>query len=119
MATTEEASRRGKRNRRAGSQREYDVAEHLEAQGWVVAFRRRHSGAQGFDLMAAKLGNLVLYEVKSTRLPYATFGPGKRDVLIQRAAQAGASACLAHWPYDGKGTAGLRFYPSAEWPNAS
>lgn len=113
MAT---ASQRGRRNRHAGRKREYHVADYLSEQGWVTAFRHRHQGEQGFDVMALKAGVGMLVEVKSTKRPFDTFGPRERQQLLERAAQAGAEPVLAHWPYDGRGVQSLRFYGPDEWP---
>lgn len=122
---TAAASKRGRRNRAAGKKREYDVADYLESPIgglWVVAFRRRHKdqdgeSKQGFDLMALRIGESRLIEVKSTPTPFKDFGPRDRELLIQRATQAGAVPVLAHWPYDGGGLKSLRFYGCEEWPS--
>lgn len=111
-----EASRRGRRNRRAGAAREHGVADWYEDRGYVVGFKRRRAGEQGFDLVAAKPGDVVLVEVKSSPTPFGSFPPAARRRLLERAKAAGARAELAHWPYDNRGVKSLRIYKPAEWP---
>ena len=100
-------------NYQKGAARERDWAKRLEAQGWVVA---RCAGSKGeYDLMASRVGHTTqLIEVKSTKAgPYSTFGPAKREALLEAAYQAGAVALLVWWPADRKGP---RIIPASAWP---
>lgn len=102
----------GARNRRAGRKRERDVWDHLVSEGWVCAW-----GRGPFDILASRLGHTWIVEVKSTRLPFSTFGPGRRTELLRLAVKAGAVPVLIHWPFDGKGKKGMRtYFGPAEWP---
>lgn len=94
-----------------GIDRERQVRDHLENDGWFVI---RAAGSLGAaDLVAIKAGAIQLIEVKSTAGgPYERFGPAARRTLSQAARDAGASAVLAYWPSRGK----LRFINEAAWP---
>lgn len=114
------ATQRGRRNRRAGSQREQEWADHLTAQGCEVGFRHRSKSErqtkreQPYDLIATKGGDIVVWEVKSTAAgPFSDFGPAKREACIQAALRAGGSPCLVWWPYDRQGP---RVYSLEQWP---
>jgi Holliday junction resolvase len=96
---------------RRGIQRERQVRERYEAEGWIVI---RAAGSFGcFDLMAVKRGvPSHMVEVRSTKRPYDHFGPAARKTLRDAAFIGGCQAILAWWPSRGR----LRLIPEAEWP---
>jgi Holliday junction resolvase len=100
------------RGKRAGTQRELAVRNHLRDRDWL-AFRAPASLGVA-DVVAMKAGHRPqLIEVKSTANgPYEHFGPGDRQRLRFAAEIAGADAVLAWWPPRGT----LRLIPSVEWP---
>lgn len=99
-------------NYRRGAARERQVKARLEEDGYHVV---RVAGSKELDLVACKRGSRPLYvEVKATAAgPYATFGPAKRQVLSERAAQAGAEPVLIHWPPNQP----MQWYREEEWPD--
>lgn len=102
------------RNRRAGKQREQQWAEQLHHDGWEVGFVPRIRGQQDYDVIASKGGDVVLWEVKSTKAgPFSDFGPAKREACLQAALRAGGSPALVWWPYDRQGP---RVFPLEVWP---
>ena len=99
----------GNASRTRGRQRELAVLHHLESEGYVVY--RLSRGC--FDLCALRAGEPpLLIQVKSSALPFAHFGPADRVTAIRVAAQAGATAVLAHWPKGGQ----LKLIESSRWP---
>lgn len=111
-----------------GIDRERDLRELLEADGWWVC---RAAGSLGdADLVAVKdfsIGMLSephpvvrLIEVKSTAAgPYHSFGPRDRADLLTAAVKAGAQAWLAWWPpcKPGQRKADtLTWIPASAWP---
>lgn len=117
-------SARGRRNKRAGRSRELLRARNLKRDGWEVAFVPRmcvvegcdHDGCntQAYDILACRAGEIVLEEVKSTRTPWATFGPAKREALKVAGSRSGGRPRLVWWPYD---RGGIRIYEVDEWPS--
>lgn len=109
------AQSRGRRNRRAGKQREQQWLERLLDAGWEAAFRPRVDGNEsGYDILACKDGVIVLWQVKSTAAgPFASHGPAKREAHREAASRAGGVASLCWWPFD---RAGVRIYPEGTWP---
>lgn len=97
-----------------GIERERQVRERLESEGWAVV---RAAGSLGcIDLVAGKRGELSLaIEVKADREkfgPFNNFGPTKRKALIALAYRAGWKPILAWWPPRGE----LRWIEPSEWP---
>jgi len=95
-----------------GHDRERQVRQQLELDGWVVV---RAAGSLGVvDLIALKRGERPrLIEVKSTAgSPYERFGPAKRLQLAHVADLADADALLAWWPPNGE----LHLIDSSNWP---
>jgi hypothetical protein len=90
-------------------------AEHLLADGWEVAFAPRINGTErGYDILACKGGEIVLWQVKSTVAgPFASHGPVKREAHREAASRAGGVASLCWWPFDRKPP---RTYPVDTWP---
>jgi len=100
------------RGKRAGTQRELAVRNHLRDRDWL-AFRAPASLGVA-DVIALRDGSRPrLIEVKSTAQgPYETFGPAARHKLRLAAELAGADAYLAWWPKNGT----LHWIHSSEWP---
>lgn len=100
------------RGKRAGTQRELAVRNHLRDRDWL-AFRAPASLGVA-DVVALRDGSRPrLIEVKSTAQgPYESFGPAARQKLLLAAELAGADAYLAWWPKHGE----LRWLHSSEWP---
>lgn len=113
-----------KNNKAFGTQRELKVRNYYRDQGY---FAFRTPGSLGVcDVIAIKnapvgdsLGKMIFasevlfIEVKAnTGSPYKSFGPQKREELMDAAAQAGAEAILIHWPV----RESMTFYPSYLWP---
>ena len=97
-----------------GIQRERQLREHLEADGWWTA---RAAGSLGdADVIALKEGEKPrMVEVKSThRGPFHSFGPADRRDLLNAAMRAGADAWLA-WrpPYARE----WEWFPPSRWPS--
>ena len=97
-----------------GINRERQVRQILEADGWVVV---RSAGSLGpVDLVAIRCNGWQIkvrfVEVKSTVTAYSHFGPADRAEMLDVTKRAGASAYLAWWPKGGK----LRWVHSSEWP---
>jgi Holliday junction resolvase len=97
-----------------GIQRERQVRERLESEGWAVV---RAAGSLGcIDLVAGKAGEITLaVEVKADSKkfgPFNNFGPDKRAGLIAFAYAAGWKPVLAWWPPHGE----LKWLPPSEWP---
>jgi Holliday junction resolvase len=95
-----------------GIQRERQVRQVLEADGWWTA---RAAGSLGdADVIALKRGHRPqMIEVKSTAAgPFHSFGPKDRAELLEAAECAGADAFLAYWPSRGK----LKFIAPTDWP---
>jgi Holliday junction resolvase len=100
------------RGKRAGTQRELAVRNHLRDRDWL-AFRAPASLGVA-DVVALRDGSRPrLIEVKSkAQGPYESFGPAARHKLRLAAELAGADAYLAWWPARGE----LRWLHSSEWP---
>lgn len=98
-----------------GADRERQVADLLARRGWVCI---RSAGSHGpVDVIAARDGQMLLVQVKSTRRgPFAGFGPGERTELLAAAERAGGRAVLAWWPPDRRG---VRWIPPEAWPSAA
>lgn len=96
---------------RRGIQRERDLVNWLTEQDWWAM--RAPASLGEVDVVAAKDGRLVFYEVKSTKAgPFHSFGPKDRADLRFWAGVAGAEAVLCwHPPYGER-----RFIPAGEWP---
>jgi Holliday junction resolvase len=102
-----------------GVDRERRLRKLLRAQ-WVVV--RPAMGAIDLVLMrrtdvmrlgAAASSEVRLVQVKSTSGgPYERFGPADRQILLDLAKEAGATAWLVWWPPNRE----LRWIPSHEWP---
>ena len=97
-----------------GINRERQVRQILEADGWVVV---RSAGSLGpVDLVAIRRNGwqtkIRVFEVKSTIGPWDHFGPKDRAEILDVARRTGASAYLAYWPKHGK----LQFIHSSSWP---
>ncbi len=106
----QERSRRGRRNRQRGAEKEWATARLLREEGWEVS--RNTHGA--YDLMALKAGETPrIIEIKSGQHPFNNYGPKERAETIEAAEKAGADAYLAHWvPY----TSSPVYIKSSEWP---
>ena len=104
--------------RSRGNARENAVARLLRDEGWIVGSMRHSEG--GGDLIAARSVALPfvrsvvrLVEVKSTAAgPWEHFGPRDRQLLLDYAKVAGATAWLAWWPPRKK----IQWIPPEEWP---
>lgn len=117
------ASARGRRNRRTGQGREREWMKRLLREGWEVAFRPAYCVKEGcdhvtclkqpFDILACKGGEIVVDEVKSTKTPFATFGPARREAVREAARRAGGRPRLVWWPTDRKG---VRIIEEGDWP---
>ena len=106
--------------RSRGNARENQVATLLRDEGWIVGSMRHSAG--GGDLIAARLAPAVdwdgtnlskvrLVEVKSTAAgPWEHFGPRDRQLMLDYAKVAGATAWLAWWPLRKK----IQWIPSEE-----
>lgn len=97
-----------------GHNRERQVREALEADGWIVL---RAAGSLGpVDLGALKATHPARFiEVKSDDKkygPFNNFGPKRRAALLEAAGKAGAIPELAYWPPYGQ----LEFIPPEQWP---
>ena len=92
-------------------------AERLHAEGWVVAFLPRINGTEsGADILAARAGEIVLDQVKSTKSgPFASHGPAKRDAHRRAAFRAGGADRLVWAPFDRKPP---RIIKESAWPDS-
>lgn len=118
------AVQQGRRNRRAGRTRELDWMRLQKKNGWEAAFVPAmcvvegcdHEGCikQAFDVLLCRDGSIVLDEVKSTKTPWATFPPARRQALREAASRAGGRPRLVWWPYDRRG---VRIFEAWEWPD--
>jgi hypothetical protein len=107
---------------RRGNQREVDLTNLLEADGWVVG-SRRHIGGPG-DLLAIDqltVDRILLCEVKSTAGgPWERYGPLDRRALGELGLAIDAIPCLAWWPPRANGSKWFRWHPGVElespWP---
>lgn len=113
----------GRRNRRAGRSRELDWMRLQKKNGWESAFVPKMCVLEGcshedcikqaFDVLSARNGEVVLDEVKSTKRPFTTFGPRRRQALIEAGSRAGGRPRLVWWPYD---RGGVRIFEVEDWP---
>lgn len=97
-----------------GIQRERQVRERLEKEGYAVV---RAAGSLGcIDLVAGKDGFTLAIEVKADAEkygPFNNFGPSKRKALKDLAIQAHWTAVLAWWPPRGE----LKWLFPYDWPD--
>jgi Holliday junction resolvase len=95
-----------------GNAVERKVAKFYRDQGYVVASLRHEPGAG--DHLAARAGEPLLYiESKGNAgNAFMNFRPRERAEVRGRAAKAGATPLLAHWPPRQP----LRILPVSEWP---
>lgn len=61
----------------------------------------------------APRGEILLVQCKSTRSPYANFGPGDRRQLLDLAVDVGGAAWIAHKP---RGATSWAWIHSSAWP---
>lgn len=96
---------------RRGHQRERDLVNWLKGRDWWAM--RSPASLGEVDVVAAKPGRLVFYEVKSTAAgPFHSFGPKDREELRFVAELAGAEPVLCWHPPRGE----RHFIPESEWP---
>ena len=96
---------------RRGHQREREVVRQLRADGWIALRAPASLGVA--DVIAARAGEILLLEIKSTRAgPFAGFPPADRRALLEAAEVAGGQAFLVWWPP----RRGPRWIPPDEWP---
>jgi Holliday junction resolvase len=98
-------------DQRRGIQRERQVADRLASEHWWVM---RAAGSKGVaDLVCLKAGRKsMMLQVKSTKTPFAGFGPTDRAELLRAAEQAGARCFVVWWPKHGKEV----WLAPDEWP---
>lgn len=117
-----------RRGVRRGTDRERQLRELLEADGWICA---RSAGSRGVaDILAVRrvgakliaggeptyepILKAMLVQVKSDAgSPWTHFGPAERLALLAAASKAGADCFLVWWPPDRKGP---RWLAPADWP---
>ncbi len=94
-----------------GANRENQVKDILEEEGWIVV---RGAGSKGIDLIALKADDYPrIIEVKATsKGPFESWGPKERRELSDAAQIAGALPELAWWPPRGE----LIWLTEADWP---
>lgn len=112
FATREARSARGRASRSRGAKRELRVRDWYRDHGYEA---HKISDSSIVDVIAARVGELLYVEVKSTLTPFSCFPPRERLALLEAAARAGARARLFHWP-KGIPITKARIYKPDEWP---
>lgn len=101
-----------KKTKAAGSRRERQVQEALEADGWKT--RRPRVSLGPADIVASKPNTKLLIQVKANKgSPWMNFRKNERAELLEEAKMAGGFAVLIHWPPYGE----CKWYYSESWPN--
>lgn len=96
--------------------REEYLVNVLRAGGWEAT--RTPASKGGYDVLAARHGEVELWEVKLSPTPFANFPPADRERLIQAAARAGGTATLAWWKTkNGRICAEMEAIPAERWPD--
>ncbi len=91
------------------------VRRRLEDEGWGVV---RAAGSLGdADLVAGRMGQTVVIEVKSDLEkygPYNNFGPKSRGELLALARKTGWEPWLIYWPPRGN----MQWLGPEDWPRS-
>ena len=114
-----------------GTQRENDVKDWLEEQGWWVCRAAGSLGDADLAAMTELFGSWFVYlndhqtrgkllvEVKSTKAgPFSDFGPADRAELLAAGEKAGADVVLVWCPPGRRAPEKWRWIWPDEWPRS-